>query len=101
MICNMPKTGRKKLVYPESNLVIKISPLDSNKALEAVSNSLIKHPSVQKYLKRKKYRMLSCELVDSEVDSEIKSSRPTTSSDLYRTTFYDYTTNRTIIVDGH
>ena len=45
--------------------------------------------------------MLSCELVDSEVDSEIKSSRPTTSSDLYRTTFYDYTTNRTIIVDGH
>src|SRR5207248_10817402 len=36
-------------------------------------------------------------------DSEIKSSssRPTTSSDLYRTTFYDYTTNRTIIVDGH
>jgi len=97
----MPKTGRKKLVYPEGNLVIKISPLDSNKALEATSNSLIKHPSVQKYLKRKKYRMLSCELVDSEVDSEIKSSRPTTSSDLYRTTFYDYTTNRTIIVDGH
>jgi hypothetical protein len=97
----MSKTGIKKVVHSESNLEIKVRPLDSNqKALDAISKSLIEHRSVQKYLKGKKCRMLFCELVDSDASSEIKTSRPTTSSDLYRATLYDYTTNRTIIVEG-
>src|SRR6266702_7450209 len=80
-------------------LKLKIEPRGPDQArIERISSALIEHSSVQKYLAKTRNRMLSFELVEPEV--EIKSARPGLPPHAYRATFYDYTNNRTIFVDG-
>jgi len=80
-------------------LKLKIEPRGPDQArIERISSALIEHSSVQKYLAKTRNRMLSFELVEPEV--ETKSARPGPPPHAYRATFYDYTNNRTIFVDG-
>src|SRR5260370_22107121 len=65
---------------------------------DRVTQALVDHPSVQEFLGKTRNRMLSFELIEPEV--EVKPARPSPPPDLYRATFYDYTNNRTILVDG-
>ena len=66
--------------------------------IDAVSRALIEHPSVREFFGKARSQMLSFELVEPEV--EVKPVRPSPPPDLYRATFYDYTNNRTVFVDG-
>src|SRR6266404_1642689 len=66
--------------------------------IDRVTQALVDHPSVQEFLGKTRNRMLSFELIEPEV--EVKPARPSPPPDLYRATFYDYTNNRTILVDG-
>src|SRR5204863_3381050 len=67
--------------------------------IDRISRTLADHPSVQEFLSKTQNRMLSFELVEPEV--ETKGARPAPPPRAYRATFYDYTNNRTIFVDGN
>jgi hypothetical protein len=100
----MSKIRGTKLTHPDSGLVLNVITLGpSQKIIDSVSSKLINHPSVQKYLKGTKYRMLSFELVEKDSENNFKvktTSRLPDAPSLYRVTFYDYTNNRTVIVNG-
>src|SRR5437879_5307760 len=66
--------------------------------IDRAVRALVDHPSVQEYLGKTRNRMLSFELI--ELEAEVKPARPSPPPDLYRATFYDYTNNRTVLVDG-
>jgi len=66
--------------------------------IDRVTRALVDHPSVQEFLGKTRNRLLSFELIEPEV--EVKPARPSPPPELYRATFYDYTNNRTILVDG-
>lgn len=91
---------RKALaVATQDDLKLKIEQRGPEQArIEAVSRALIEHPSVREFFGRARSQMLSFELVEPEV--EVKPVRPSPPPDLYRATFYDYTNNRTVFVDG-
>src|SRR5437660_10681764 len=91
-----PRKGR---TGQEDELKLKIEPRgpDQNR-IDRVARALADHPSVQKFLGKTRNRMLSFELIEPEV--ETKPARPSPPPTLYRATFYDYTNNRTILVDG-
>jgi len=90
----------KKLVNAENNLIVKVSPMGPNtKTLDNAFSRLIRHSSVQNFLKGKKYRLLFYELVDPEQNTDTKSSKAIDAPSLYRATFYDYTDNRTIVAN--
>ena len=91
---------RKALgVATQDELKLKIEPRGPEQArIEAVSRALIEHPSVREFFGKARSQMLSFELVEPEV--EVKPVRPSPPPDLYRATFYDYTNNRTVFVDG-
>ncbi|HSQ24894.1 MAG TPA: hypothetical protein VLN44_10795, partial [Pyrinomonadaceae bacterium] len=83
----------------EDELKLKIEPRGPDqKRIDQVARALADHPSVQEFLAKTRNRMLSFELVEPEVES--KPARPLPPPNLYRATFYDYTNNRTILVDG-
>src|SRR5882672_1685597 len=90
-----------KVVRPigQGELALKVEPRGPDQArIDAVSRALIEHSAVRELLGRARSQMLSFELVEPE--AEIKPARPSPPPDLYRATFYDYTNNRTIFVDG-
>ena len=91
---------RKALaVGTQDELKLKIEPRGPDQArIDAVSRALSEHTSVRESLNRARSRMLTFELVEPEV--EVKPARPSPPSDLYRATFFDYTNNRTVFVDG-
>jgi hypothetical protein len=91
---------RKALaVATQDELKLKIQPRGpANARIDAVSRALIEHPSVREFFGKARSQMLSFELVEPEV--EVKPVRPSPPPDLYRATFYDYTNNRTVFVDG-
>src|SRR5258708_15641478 len=74
------------------------SPSPAPSRIDRVTQGLVDHPSVQEFLGKTRNRMLSFELIEPEV--EVKPARPSPPPDLYRATFYVYTNNRTILVDG-
>jgi hypothetical protein len=86
-------------VSPKDELKLKIEPRGPDQArIDRVARVLADHPSVQEFLGKTRNRMLSFELVEPE--PETKSGRPSPPPHAYRATFYDYTNNRTILVDG-
>jgi hypothetical protein len=90
----------KKSSQSDSNLNLKIVPQGPDtKTIRAVSNAVLQHPSVRKILKRARYQLLFVELI--EPTAEGKPVRIPKPADRYRATIYDYTNNRTILVDGH
>lgn len=102
----MKKTARKATgprkalpVAKRDELKLKIEPRDPDTGrIETVSRALADHPLVRESLGRTRNRMLSFELLEQE--PETKSARPAPPPRVYRATFYDYTNNRTIFVDG-
>ena len=83
----------------DDELKLKIEPRGPDPArIERVSRALAEHPSVRGFLGKTRNRMLSFELVEPE--AETKPARPTPAPNLYRATFYDYTNNRAIVIDG-
>jgi hypothetical protein len=90
---------RKSRTESPDELKLKIEPRgpDQNR-IDQVARALADQASVQKFLAKTRNRMLSFELVEPEV--ETKPARPSPPPTLYRATFYDYSNNRTILVDG-
>jgi hypothetical protein len=83
----------------EAELKLKIEPRGPDPArIERVSRALSEHPSVREFLGKTRNRMLSFELIEPE--AETKPARPAPAPNLYRATFYDYTNNRAIVIEG-
>jgi len=88
-----------ELLEPSEELEVKIMPWGPHQSvLDRVSRAVIKHPSVKKFLEDARYRLLTTEWVEFARDA--KPIRVPGPARHYRTTFYDYTKNRTILVDG-
>jgi len=84
----------------KGRLSVKIVPFGpSQNVIDRISAGLMRNPSVQKYLGHAKYRLLYFELVDSDADNNKRKRNPLP-PDRFRATVFDYTNNRTIIVDG-
>src|SRR2546422_3029016 len=89
--------GRERAA--EGELALKFEPRGPDPArISTVSRALADHPAVQEFLAKTRNRLLTFELVEPE--PEAKSARPSPPPHLFRATFYDYTNNRTIFVDG-
>jgi len=83
----------------KSDLALQIKPFGPDQAaLDAIAERQLRHAAVQKYLKNARHQILSVGLVDT--DPERKSSRAPVSQNRFRTTIYDYTNNRTLLIDG-
>ena len=63
--------------------------------IDETKSRLVSHPSLQRYLKGTRYRMLSFDFVESAL-KEAKTEPPSR----YRATFFDYTGNRAVAVNG-
>ncbi|WP_376792883.1 hypothetical protein [Thermoflexus sp.] len=78
------------------NLSVKVVPwCPTQSTINAATRALFEHPLIQERLKGTRHRLLSFQ----SVDPEDKTSLPVVSQ-LYRATIYDYTHNRTLLVDG-
>lgn len=78
------------------DLNVEIIPWGPDQAtVSTVSCALFEHPAVQEYLMDARHRLLAFELVDPEQ----KTLTPKPPS-RYRATIYDYTNNRTLLVEG-
>ena len=83
----------------QGELKLKIEPRGPDQArIDAVSRTLSEHPTVREFLGKAHSRMLFFELIEPEV--ELKPARPSPPPDQYRATFFDYSNNRTICVEG-
>lgn len=82
--------------YEARDLNIEIVPWGPDQAtVSAVSCALFEHPAVQEYLMDARHRLLAFELVDPE--QKTLTPKP---PGRYRATIYDYTNNRTLLVEG-
>ncbi|MEP6913182.1 MAG: hypothetical protein ABI923_10535 [bacterium] len=93
------RTRKELAVATQDELTLKIEPRGPDTGrIETVARALTDHPLVRESLGKTRNRMLSFELLEPE--PETKSARPASPPRVYRATFYDYTNNRTIFVDG-
>lgn len=93
------RAGDARETASQSELRLKIEPRGPDPGrIVQVSRALVEYPAVQEFLRKTRNRLLSFELV--EPDPENKSARPGPPPHTYRATFFDYTNNRTIFVDG-
>lgn len=96
------KAARARKAYAGDNrqeLKLKVEPRGpDNERIETVSRTLANHPLVAEFLGKTRNRLLSFEF--PELDSETKAARAAPATSAYRATFYDYTNNRAILVDG-
>jgi hypothetical protein len=80
----------------DTSLDIKVVPWAASQETIAIhSQRLIRNASIQERLKGTRYRLLSTQPIEPE-----KKSENPVETQLYRTTIYDYTNNRTLIVEG-
>ncbi|HEX8183348.1 MAG TPA: hypothetical protein VF747_01315, partial [Blastocatellia bacterium] len=76
---------------------IKVTPWGPGLAtIDEAKNNLRNHSSLQRYLKGVQYRMLSFDFVENDSKLTGRAEPPTR----YRATFFDYTNNRAIVVNG-
>jgi hypothetical protein len=66
--------------------------------IDSLRRTVLAHPSVQSLVKRTRHRLLFVQLI--EPDPETKPRRVTPPPKRYRASIYDYTNDRTILVDG-
>ena len=94
-----PRPRKANAADSEGELKLKIEPRGPDQSrIDGVARALANHPSVQEFLGKTRNRMLSFELIEPE--AEAKPARPAPAPNLYSATFYDYTNNRAIVVDG-
>jgi hypothetical protein len=103
---NKPKSRnrvkRATSLTPPGNapLKVKVVPAGTRaEALDEISHGMLNHPSVRKSLGRARHRLLSLEPVERE---EGKGARRSAESlpIAHRATIYDYTKNRTLVVEA-
>ncbi len=80
----------------DTDLNVKVVPWSATQeAINAHSQTLLQHASIQEHLKGARYRILSIQ----PIEPEEKTDNPV-EPQFYRTMIYDYTNNRTLIADG-
>lgn len=85
--------GRTNVQEP---LMVRVVPFGPTQAMiDTTSSDLLKRPQVQAYLKGARNRLLAFELLEPD-DKSLQRTPPSR----YRATFYDYTRNRAVIVEG-
>jgi hypothetical protein len=83
----------------DAELVVTITPFGPRQSLLNTAGQVaLKHPSVQRYLKGTRHRLLSIEALTTE--PETKTSDQPLHADRYLATVYDYTHNRTLLIRG-
>jgi len=83
----------------DSDLSVKVTPVGPSQiALDDIARGLMQMTGIKKQLQKTRHRLIS--IVPAEADGELKVARPPVSPSRYRAVFYDYTNNRTLIVDG-
>lgn len=97
-------TTRSKTKHPKEShanseeLSVKIQPFGpSAEQVQVLTQSVTKHPTIQKYLARTRHRLLRMDLLDPA--EEAKSLRPKPPN-RFQATFFDYTNNRTVFATG-
>lgn len=84
----------------ESDLRVRIAPFGpSQEAIDRLSRQVLRHPDVRHQLDRTQHRLLSFDLVDPEHSRGQKYVRPAPAAH-YRGTIFDYSNNRTVLVEG-
>lgn len=92
-------TTRSKKSLRHSEMSVKITPFGRTQAiLDEIARDVLRLTEVKKHLQKTRHRLLSVSLVESE--AELKHSRLPATSSRFRATIYDYTNNRTLLVDG-
>src|SRR5712691_10275325 len=98
----MAKTPRSRRTAPSSNdaaseLKVELQQVGPDqRALDAAASRVLRLATVQKHLKNARHRVLSTVLIEAEPTA--KPSRPSPPSGRFRSTIYDYTNNRTLLV---
>jgi Copper amine oxidase, enzyme domain len=92
-------TTKSKTLSRYSGMSIKITSFGPTQAaLDQVARDLLRLTRVKKQLRNSRHRLLS--IVPVEAGTELKSSRTPAPPRRFRATIYDYTNNRTLLVDG-
>jgi hypothetical protein len=82
---------------PQEPHNIKITPWGPDQStIDETKSNLLKHPSLQRYLKGARHRMLSFDFVESDTKTSGRAEPPSR----YRATFFDYSNNRAIVANG-
>ena len=92
---------RKNATAPNktSLMNIKIAPFGPTQAeMDVIARNLLRLTEVKKRLQKSRHRLLSIGLVEPDVD--LKQSRAPAKPSRFRATIYDYTNNRTLLIDG-
>ena len=93
------KNTKSKTASRTRELNVKMTPFGpSQAALDGIGRNLLQHSEVKKCLQKTRHRLLS--IVPLEPAAELKQSRSAATPTHFRATIYDYTNNRTLIVQG-
>jgi len=95
---------RRSTKHPDASrtegeeLSVKVQPFGpTQEQVQALAQSVTRHPTMRKYLARTRHRLLHIVLLERR--EEPKSARPKPPN-RFRATFFDYSNNRTIFVTG-
>ena len=92
-------TTQSKTSLRQSEMTVKITPFGPTQAaLDEIARDLLRLTKVKKHLQKSRHRLLSIAPVETE--TELKSSRAPAPPSRFRATIYDYTSNRTLLIDG-
>ncbi len=82
---------------PDRHLKVQVTSFGQDAGtLRELSRAVLQQAAVQEQLRRTKNRLLSLDLVEAETKGRRSAAAPTQ----YRATIYDYTNNRTLVVNG-
>jgi len=92
-------TTRGKTSLRHSETSVRITPFGPTQAaLDEIARDLLRLTELKKHLQKSRHRLLSIATVETE--TELKSSRAPVPPSRFRATIYDYTNNRTLLIDG-
>lgn len=87
------------MAQPE--LKIRITPFGPDQGMiDEASAAVMDHPLVQEFLRDARYRLLSFDMISPDQLRRRKFKRRPSPPQHYRATIFDYTNNRTVVVDG-
>jgi hypothetical protein len=90
---------QSKMSSRRRELNVKITPFGpSQAALDKIARELLALSEVKKYLQKTRHRLLSIAALEPE--AELKRNRTPATPSRFRATIYDYTNNRTLLIEG-